>query len=60
MSKYHRDYVLMKEVYHCSPAELDNVEEWRLNLDYDFLMAERHHELIERKREEQKAKVNRK
>jgi hypothetical protein len=50
----------MKEVYHCSPAELDNVEEWRLNLDYDFLMAERHHELIERKREEQKAKVNRK
>ena len=50
----------MKEVYHCSPVELDEVEEWRLNLDYDFLMAERHHEYLEAKRREQKAKVNRK
>ena len=47
----------MKEVYHCSPAELDKVEERRLQLDYDFLMAERHHEIIEYKRAEQKSKL---
>lgn len=50
----------MKEVYHCSPFELDEVEEWRLNLDYEFLMAERHHEMIEQKRAEQKAKLKKK
>ena len=58
MSKYHRDYILCKEVYHCSPIDLDDIEEWRLELDFDFLMAERHHEYIEHKRAEQKAKLN--
>lgn len=57
LSKYHRDYILMKEVYHCSPHELDKVEEWRLNLDYSFLMSERKHEMLEQKRAEQKAKL---
>ena len=47
----------MKEIYHCSPAEIDKVEEWRLSLDYDFLMEERYHEMIEAKRQEQKAKA---
>ena len=47
----------MKEVYHCSPADIDKVEERRLNLDFDFLMAERHHEVLEAKRREQKAKI---
>lgn len=60
MSKYHRDYILIKELYHCSPYELDKVEERRLDLDYSFLMEERHHEYIEQKRAEQKAKINKK
>lgn len=50
----------MKELYHCSPNELDKVEEWRLDLDYKFIMAERHHEYLESKRAEQKAKINKK
>ena len=46
----------MKEVYHCSPVELERVPEWELNLHFAFLMAEREHEYIEHKRSEQKAK----
>lgn len=46
----------MKEVYHCSPIELERVPEWELNLHFAFLMAEREHEYIEHKRSEQKAK----
>jgi len=46
----------MKEVYHCSPKELDAVPERELNLHFAFLMAEREHEFIESKRAEQKAK----
>lgn len=56
VSQEHRDYVLMKEVYHCSPKELERVPEWELNLHFAFLMSEREHEYIESKRAEQKAK----
>lgn len=45
----------MKDVYHCSPKELEKVPERELNLHYAFLMAEREYELIESKRAEQKA-----
>jgi len=54
VSKEYRDYILIKDVYHCSPAELDNVEERVLDLHYNFLMEERKHEYIESKRAEQK------
>lgn len=57
MSKEHRDYILMKDVYHCSPAELDKVPERELSLHYAFLMEEREYQFIESKRTEQKAKV---
>ena len=56
VSQEHRDYVLMKEVYHCSPKELEKVPERELNLHFTFLMKEREHEFKESKRAEQKAK----
>ena len=54
VSKEHRDYILMKDLYHCSPEELDHVDENILNLHFAFLMAEREHEFIEYKRNEQR------
>ena len=56
MSSEHRDYILMKEVYHCSPKELEKVPERELNLHFAFLMSEREHEYIESKRAEQRNK----
>ncbi len=56
MSKEHRDYILMKEIYHCTPSEIEEQDENMLNLHYNFLMEERQHEYIESKRAEQKAK----
>ena len=57
VSQAHRDYILRKEVYHCSPADLDEVDENILNLHFAFLMEEREHEHIEYERAKQKAKV---
>lgn len=47
----------MKEIYHCSPKELEDVPEWELNMHFAFLMEERQHDYIESKRAEQKSKV---
>ena len=55
ITQEHRDYILMKEVYHCTPKELERVSEHELNLHFAFLMAEREHEFIEYKRSQQKA-----
>lgn len=57
VSKEHRDYILCKEVYHCSPSDLDDVDENILNLHFAFLNAERQHEYIEQQRANQKAKM---
>lgn len=46
----------MKEIYHCTPSEIEEQDENMLNLHYNFLMEERQHEYIESKRAEQKAK----
>ena len=56
LSKEHRDYILCKEVYHCSPADLDDVDENILNLHFMFLNAEREHDYIEQQRAVQKTK----
>lgn len=56
ISKEHRDYILMKEIYHCSPSELDKQDENILNLHYTMLMKEREREHIENERAKQKAK----
>jgi hypothetical protein len=57
MTKEHRDYVLIKELYHCSPSELDKQDEFILDLHFKMLQKEREHEYIEQKRAEQKAKL---
>lgn len=46
----------MKEIYHCTPSELDEQEERILQLHFTMLQKEREHEYIEQKRAEQKAK----
>jgi len=58
VSKEHRDYVLIKDLYHCSPTELDNQDDNILNLHYDMMMQERQHEHIEHEREKQRAGSN--
>lgn len=57
MTKEHRDYVLIKELYHCTPKELDEQDESVLQLQFTMLQKEREHEYIEQKRAEQKAKM---
>ena len=57
MSKEHRDYVLIKELYHCSPKELDGQSEFILDLHFKMLQEERKNDYIEQKRAEQKAKM---
>lgn len=57
MSKEHRDYVLIKELYHCSPKELDEQSEFILDLHFKMLQEERKNDYIEQKRAEQKAKM---
>lgn len=57
MTKEHRDFVLIKELYHCTPKELDEQDESVLQLQFTMLQKEREHEYIEQKRAEQKAKM---
>lgn len=57
MTKQHRDFVLMKEIYHCTPTELDEQEERVLQLHFEMLQEERKNEYIEQKRAEQRAKM---
>lgn len=45
----------MKEIYHCTPSELDKQDERILNMHYEFLMKERQHEHIENERAKQRA-----
>lgn len=56
VSKDHRDYILIKELYHCTPNQLDEVDEHTLHLHYMMLMLEREEEFLENKRNEQRAK----
>ena len=48
----------MKEIYHCTPSELEKQDENMLNLHYEMLMKEREREHIQAEREKQKQKVN--
>lgn len=56
LSKDHRDYILMKEVYHCTPSELYKQDENVLNMNYQMLMKEREREKIENERAKQRSK----
>jgi hypothetical protein len=50
----YRDYILIKDLYHCTPSELDKQEEKKLQLHFDILMYERKQEYLKSKRSEQK------
>lgn len=54
VSKEHRDYILIKELYHCKPSDLDNEEESMLELHFAMIQEERKREHIQQKRAEQK------
>ena len=56
VTKDHRDYILIKELYHCTPSELDKQNEHTLQLHYNMLMEERKWEHIENERAKQRAK----
>ena len=57
MTKEHRDYVLIKELYHCTQKELDEQDESVLQLHFKMLQEERKNDYLEQKRAEQKAKM---
>jgi hypothetical protein len=57
MTKEHRDFVLIKELYHCTQKELDEQDESVLQLHFNMLQEEKKYEYIEQKRAEQKAKM---
>jgi len=50
--------LLCKEVYHCSPDNLDNVEEKTLDLHFDFYQAEKKEEWLESQRLNQRNNLN--
>ena len=43
----------MKEIYHCTPLELDEQDEQRLNLHFEILMLEKREEYLNNKRQQQ-------
>lgn len=59
LTQEYRDYILKKEVYHCTQKELEEQDEYYLNLDFTILMKERKFKNKEAKRAEQKAKMSR-
>lgn len=54
------DYLLIKELYHCTPAELDAQEDSIAEMHLGFLGAQRSSENIEHRREKQRAKIKKK
>jgi len=48
------DFILIKELYHCKPSDLDNEDERLLRLHFEILMLERKKDFINSKRKEQK------
>jgi len=49
----------MRDVYHCSPLELDKIPNERIEVDLAILGALNQREFIQSKRAEQKAKAQR-
>ena len=53
--KEYMDYLLIKELYHCTPSELDQQDVYKLKLHFEIIMLERKKEYIDSKRAEQKS-----
>jgi len=56
VNNYTRDYILMKNVFHCSPAELDKLTEEELDVYFNIYNLDIEAQNIIAKREEQKMK----
>ena len=48
------EYILIKDLYHCTPTELDKQDYEKTILHFNIMMLERKKEYIESKRTEQK------
>lgn len=57
VSKEHRDFILIRDLYHCSPSELEQQEEAILDLHYKMLIEEWYAQKREEKLNNQKNKV---
>ena len=55
MPLQYRNYILMKEVFHCSPQEIDSMPDDELDLYYNI-----HSEFIQNENKRQKALINKK
>ena len=53
------EYRLMKDLYHCTPKELENDPYEVLVRHWSFMQAEAHQAKIQKKRDEQQARLNR-
>lgn len=58
LTKEHRDYILIKELYHCKPSDLDNESEHILDLHFAMIQEERKREHIQSERMKQKTRVS--
>ena len=54
------DYVLIRDLYHCTPLELEEQDQSTLDLHREFMRQEAKWKKIESKRSEQEAKLNKK
>lgn len=53
------DYLLIKELYHCTPSELEEQDEIILQMHAEFMRAELKQQMFDQKRAEQQAKIKR-
>lgn len=51
------DYVLIKNLYHCTPEELDRQDDHITSLHIEFMTLEAKEEALQMKRSEQAARV---
>lgn len=53
------DFLLIRELYHCTPSELDQQDEYITSLHVDFMNIEAEGNKLKNKRAEQQAKLKR-
>jgi len=51
------EYLLIKELYHCTPSQLDKQSYEKTKLHFNILMLERKKEYLDSKRAEQKSSL---
>ena len=51
------DYILIKELYHCTPSELDGQDDFITSLHVEFIAIEAKESVLQQKRAEQRANM---